>query len=500
MLFKSIRFRLAITYATILILSFIIFGMISYLSISSILLDNLDSSLRAEINWIKNNITPIDKKKRTKRNKTFVFTPQKQEPVKVKSRKLKKIDSTTLALVDTVETIEPDETWNKIYEHLLWNSKNNFIHISDPEGEEIYKSANLKNDSLYYTGEIELNRINFLWSSNLQSKSMRLAATKTDKMQILVGYPFEEISSILNELFSVLILIIPVSFLISIIAGWFLARKSLKPVDQIARTAREISSFNLSQRIPPNEIDDEIGRLITTFNEMIDRLQKSFEQTKQFSVNASHELRTPLTILRGEIEIALKSNKTPEEYVSTLNSLLDEVIRMSSIIDSLFTLTKSDAGQTDFHMEELSLDNLIMELYEDSEHLAKKKNITVLLNRLDEVKIKGDKLKLRQLFLNLIDNAIKYNIEMGKVEISLIKEGNSACVIISDSGIGIPKESVSKIFERFYRVDKARSREAGGSGLGLSIAKWIIDLHKGSIEVESDTGRGTTFTVKLPIA
>ncbi|HEY9186911.1 MAG TPA: ATP-binding protein [Bacteroidota bacterium] len=497
MFFKSIRFRLAITYATILILSFIIFGMISYLSISSILLDNLDSSLSTEINWIKNNITPIEKKKRVKQRKTFIFTPQK--PTKVKSRKLKKIDSTKLAIVDTVETIEPDETWNKIYEHLLWNSKNNFIFITDLNDEEIYRSANLKNDTLYFAGNIETDKINFLWSSNLRSKSMRLAATKTDKMKILVGYPFEEISDILNELFSVLILIIPISFVISIVTGWFLARKSLQPVDQITRTAREISSLNLSKRIPPNEIDDEIGRLITTFNEMIDRLQKSFEQTKQFSVSASHELRTPLTILRGEIEVALKSNKTPEEYVNTLKSLLDEVVRMSSIIDSLFNLTKSDAGQTDVHFEIINLDTLVMELYEDSEHLAKNKNISILLNKMDEVKIRGDKVKLRQLFLNLIDNAIKYNNEFGKVEISLYKENKTAIFVITDTGIGIPKESINKIFERFYRVDKARSRELGGSGLGLAIAKWIVDLHKGTIEVNSELGKGSTFIIKFPI-
>jgi len=497
MFFKSIRFRLAITYATILILSFIIFGMISYLSISSILLDNLDSSLSTEINWIKNNITPIEKKKRVKQRKTFIFTPQK--PTKVKSKKLKKIDSTKLAIVDTVETIEPDETWNKIYEHLLWNSKNNFIFITDLNDEEIYRSANLKNDTLYFAGNIETDKINFLWSSNLRSKSMRLAATKTDKMKILVGYPFEEISDILNELFSVLILIIPISFVISIVTGWFLARKSLQPVDQITRTAREISSLNLSKRIPPNEIDDEIGRLITTFNEMIDRLQKSFEQTKQFSVSASHELRTPLTILRGEIEVALKSNKTPEEYVNTLKSLLDEVVRMSSIIDSLFNLTKSDAGQTDVHFEIINLDTLVMELYEDSEHLAKNKNISILLNKMDEVKIRGDKVKLRQLFLNLIDNAIKYNNEFGKVEISLYKENKTAIFVITDIGIGIPKESINKIFERFYRVDKARSRELGGSGLGLAIAKWIVDLHKGTIEVNSELGKGSTFIIKFPI-
>jgi heavy metal sensor kinase len=462
------------------------------------MLNNLDSSLKIEIDWIKKNITPVDKKKRAKNNNMpFVFNQPKPQPKNVQKPKIQIIDSSQIAPKDTVETIEPDITWNKIFEHVLWNSKNNFIFITDTTGEMIYKSPNLENDSLYYFGELT-NEINFYWSSNSQNKSMRVAAAKTDKMKILIGYPFDEISSILNELFFVLVMIIPISFLVAIIIGWYLARRSLKPVDQIARTAREISSFNLNKRIPPNEIDDEIGRLITTFNEMIDRLQISFEQIKQFSGNASHELRTPLTILRGEIEVALKSNKTNEENINTLNSLLDEVIRMSSIIDSLFTLTKSDLGQVEFIPEEIQLDNLVMEIYEDSEHLTKKKNITVLLNRLDEAKILGDKIKLRQLFFNIIDNAIKYNHENGSVEITLTKEKNFANVAISDTGIGVPKESLSKIFERFYRVDKARSREAGGSGLGLSLAKWIVDLHKGSINVKSEHGKGATFTVRLP--
>ena len=498
MLFKSIRFKLAITYATILIFSFITFGTISYISISTIMLNNLDSSLKIEIDWIKKNITPVDKKKRSKNNNIhFVFTPPKPEPKNTKKPKVKITDSTQIAQKDTTETIEPNITWNKIFEHVLWNSKNNFILITDTTKETIYKSANMENDSIHYFSELT-NDISFYWSSNSKNKSMRVAAVKTDKMIIMIGYPFDEISSILNELFSVLLMIIPISFVISIIIGWYLARKSLKPVDQIARTAREISSLNLNKRIPPNEIDDELGRLITTFNEMIDRLQISFEQIKQFSANASHELRTPLTILRGEIEVALKNNKTKEDNINTLNSLLDEVIRMSLITDSLFTLTKSDMGQVELSTEKIQLDNLVMEVYEATEYLTKKKNITVLLNRLDEITILGDKIKLRQLFFNLIDNAIKYNHENGSVEITLTKENNLANVAISDTGIGVPKESLSKIFERFYRVDKARSREEGGSGLGLSLAKWIVDLHRGNINVNSEYGKGATFIVQLP--
>jgi heavy metal sensor kinase len=500
MFFKSIRFKLALWYTIILILSFIIFGIISYLSMSSILLSNLDSSLKTEVSWLKDNVDPQHNKKKSKKKKPFVFTPQKPvKKTKAKPKKLKKNEIVAPVQNDSTEVQEVDPAWSKVYEHLLLSSKNNFIYIIDKHDEEIYKSDNLKYDSLVYTGPLEENKIAFGWSSSMYSKSMRLAVLKTADIKISVGYPFEEVSSILNNLFSVLVLIVPASFIISIIGGVFLARKSLSPVAQITKTARDISISNLNQRIPYNEIEDETGRLVLTFNDMIERLQKSFEQTKQFSINASHELRTPLTILRGEIEIALKSEKTAEEYKALLNSSLDEIIRMSSIIDSLLTLTKSETGQTDLELVELQLDNLVMELYEDYEILAGKNHIHFILSRLDPARIMGDKVKLRQLFLNLIDNSIKYNKPEGTTDISLINEDGYAMVMVKDTGVGIPKDSLEKIFERFYRVDKARSREAGGSGLGLSIAKWIAELHHGEIKVDSVHGEGSKFIVKIPV-
>jgi heavy metal sensor kinase len=466
---------------------------------SSILLTNLDSSLKTEINWLKDNVDPLHNKKKSKKKKSFVFTPQTTTiKKKAKTGKTKKNESSLIPAVDTTVT-EIDPGLSKIYEHLLLSSKNNFIYITDAESEEIYKSDNLKNDSLSYTGAIEENKINLVWSSNIHSRSMRLAVLKTPEINILIGYPFEEISSILNNLFSFLIVIIPISFVISILGGVFLARKSLSPVAQITKIARDISITNLKQRIPYNQIEDEIGRLVLTFNDMIDRLEKSFEHTKQFSINASHELRTPLTILRGEIEITLKSDKTTNEYKDILKSSLDEIIRMSSIIDGLLTLTKSDTGQTDLLLEDIKLDDLVMELYEDYEIVAEKKGIHIFLNRLDEVKIKGDKVKLRQLILNLLDNSVKYNKDNGKVELSLIRENSYAFIKVKDTGLGIPQDSLNRIFERFYRVDKARSREAGGSGLGLSIAEWIAELHNGEIKVESQVGIGSTFTVQIPI-
>ncbi len=246
-------------------------------------------------------------------------------------------------------------------------------------------------------------------------------------------------------------------------------------------------------------MDDEIGRLIHTMNDMIGRLHSSFAQTRQFSSDASHELRTPLTIMRGEIELALRSEKTPLEYRETLSSTLEEIVRLKSIIDNLLTLGKADQGVYEMKLEEVHLDALIRDLFDDSELLAESKHINVELRKADPVTIVGDKGRLRQLFLNLVDNAIKYTPEGGHVSLSVERQNGSACVKIEDSGIGIPSDDLKKIFDRFYRVDKARSREMGGSGLGLSIAKWIAELHRGSITVDSEVNKGSRFTVTIPI-
>jgi signal transduction histidine kinase len=231
---------------------------------------------------------------------------------------------------------------------------------------------------------------------------------------------------------------------------------------------------------------------------MIHRLHQSFAQVRQFSADASHELRTPLTIIRGEIELALRSPKTPEEYRSVLESTLEEIMRLTSIIDNLLMLAKADQGTYHANFSEVDLKALVDELYEDSEVLAESKNIHVELRAGEPITIVGDRLRLRQLMLNLIDNAIKYTPDGGTVKLSLEGHNGSAVFAVQDTGIGIPLEEQEKIFNRFYRVDKARSRELGGTGLGLSIARWIAELHRGTIGVQSEPNKGSTFTVTLP--
>ena len=232
---------------------------------------------------------------------------------------------------------------------------------------------------------------------------------------------------------------------------------------------------------------------------MISRLSESFDQIRQFSIAASHELRTPLTIMRGEVELALRKEKDPAEYRRVLVSNLEELVRLSSIVESLLTMSKADFEQQEVQYEEVRMKDLLEELYEDCEIIAQKKQIGIELRRNEDVTIIGDRIRLRQLFLNLIDNAIKYTPEQGRVSVSSERRDGFVKVQVQDTGVGIPEAELAKIFDRFYRVDKARSREMGGSGLGLAIAKWVAELHRGHIEVTSEEGKGTTFTVFLPL-
>jgi heavy metal sensor kinase len=277
-----------------------------------------------------------------------------------------------------------------------------------------------------------------------------------------------------------------------------------------------ITSQNLNQRINPPKVKDEISRLVETLNEMISRLDRSFRQVKQFSTDASHELKTPLTILKGEVEVGLRKERAPHEYEQILKSNLEEINRMSQIVEDLLLLSKADSGEIRLNKEDMNLNEVLNEVVAHVNVLAQSKNLRIeTSNHHEEIHIFGDPLRIRELFLNLIENGIKYTEEGGSIHIlltkdTLVQDGKQSDraqgeqaefvkIIVSDTGIGIAKEDQERIFDRFFRVDKARSREQGGSGLGLSICKWIVKAHRGEIEVESELGKGSSFIVKLPI-
>jgi len=318
---------------------------------------------------------------------------------------------------------------------------------------------------------------------------------------VQVGSPLEGIEEALSQLLLILVVAVPLVLVVASLGGSFLANKALKPVDEITKTAKRIGSGDLSQRIHLEEfLDDEIGRLASTFNEMIGKLERSFLQIKRFTADASHELKTPLTVLKGEIEVGLKRDRAVEEYKRILSSCLEEVDHMSRIVDDLLTLARADMGALELRRERVDLGEVAEDVWRSLQRMAEEKGLKFSLARDGEVPVWGDRDRLRQLVVNLVDNALKYTPSGGEVVLKVGRQDALALLSVKDTGEGIPPEDQERVFERFYRVDKARSREKGGTGLGLSICKWIAEAHGGRIWLKSEIGRGSTFTVELPLS
>ncbi len=493
---RSIRVKLTLYYSLIVGATLFAFAAASYYYTEQNLLSSLDRSLYNEVVWLKNFIEPQARNVKLKKKR---ITPKQQAANEKKSptQPIRRSDEIEMVTTDSTD-IELDAIWNQIYEHTLLTPKKQIIQIRDRNNDILYKSGLGKEDIEFDDIPYNITKLVTIWNS--KGQPIRLAVSQDQYMKVYVAYPISEINEVLASLFSLFIYFIPVALIVSVLGGYFLASRSFKPVDEITRIARAITAHNLDRRIQHSGVDDELGRLVATFNEMIIRLQHSFSQIQQFSIDASHELRTPLTIMRGELELAVRAkHQTPKEYRQILSSALEETIRMTTIVENLLALTKEDLERSPTDFRDVWLRQIVEELHEDSELLAENKKITVKVGTMDDALIHGDPVRIRQLLLNLIDNAIKYTPEKGTVELSLTRENGNANVRVKDTGIGIPHEEQTKIFDRFYRIDKARSRDMGGSGLGLSISKWIAELHGGSISVESEIKKGSVFTVTLPL-
>ncbi len=294
----------------------------------------------------------------------------------------------------------------------------------------------------------------------------------------------------------ILLIGIPFGLLIALIAGWVIARGALRPIGRISRTMRAIGeSRDLSRRLNFVGPHDEVGRLADTFDGMMVRLEKAFETQKRFIADASHELRTPLTAIRGNADLMTRAPADERELC--LTAIRQESERMSRLVNDLLLLAEADIEEQSVHLQLIDLDDVIREVYHSSLVLSGDK-VTVVLEHADPVSVCADPDRIKQLLLNLLDNAVKFTPKGGTVSLSLRAERSVARIEVSDSGVGIPPEEQDAIFQRFYRVEEARSKR--GSGLGLAICSWIVSVHSGSIEVRSEPGKGSTFTVRLPIA
>jgi heavy metal sensor kinase len=300
------------------------------------------------------------------------------------------------------------------------------------------------------------------------------------------------------EMVTILGIGLPVTVLLVAFTGYLVAARALKPVDSMAQRAAQITAEQLNERLQIENPNDELGQLGTAFNATLARLEHSFDQLRRFTADASHELRTPLTAIQSVGEVSLRLSGDVNHYRDTIGSMLEETSRLTQLVDSLLTMARADAGRIQLHRVDVNLSDLADESVGLLEVLAEEKKQTIRVDGDRSIIVTADRTLLRQAIVNLLHNAVKYSPDGSEIQVRFRKTGSHAIVEVQDNGPGIPLEDRGRVFERFYRVDKSRTRVAGGAGLGLSIAQWAIAMHAGTIEVQCEPGPGSTFRICLP--
>ncbi len=330
--------------------------------------------------------------------------------------------------------------------------------------------------------------------------AFRAATAEGSPYLVEVGTSAEPVDRFAGRLLALLALGMPLVVAVAAAGGYLLARKALEPVERIAAKAELITQHNLSERLPVANTGDELERLSLSLNHMITRLDDAFGNSRRFVADASHELRTPLTVIQGELENLASDTHLPAELRDRIGSTLEEVERLGKIVQKLLALSHLDAGEAQSEWVKLDLSALVVATSEQMTLLAEDKNIKVSSDVENRVFVMGDQARLKQVVVNLLDNAVKYTLPGGSVHLRVYGSSGRGTIEITDTGIGIPPEAVPLVFERFYRVNRDRSSEDDGSGLGLAIVKSICVAHGGRVDVESAVGSGSRFLVTLPLA
>ncbi len=461
---RSTRFTLTFWYSLILLAAFGLFGTSVFLYIRHTEKAELEQHLIGEIDWISR-LVEMD------RMRFDFFAPF--EPLSMNVER-------------------------QIVSHYRSNPRNYVVLLTTLAGGILYESpggiTSLISAIALPPGETVVQSVHVA-----DGRTLRVASRRTDPFVVQVAYSESEANAVVQRLLSIFFLLVPVVLCVAVGAGWIMAGMVLRPVAQITRLANHISAEHLNQRIPERDVPDEFGLLITTINKMFERLQRSFDEIREFSHSVAHELRTPLTILKGESELALTRDFTHEEIQRLASTYLEETARMSRIVDDLLTLARADGGQIPIQHEPVTIVPLLEEIADDAVMLAAEKPLEVILATNQPAIVTGDAHRLRQLFRILISNAVQYTDPGGRITLSSSVSEANVKISVSDTGIGIPAEHLPRIFDRFYRVESARTRAKGGSGLGLAIARWVVSAHQGTIRVQSSPGNGSTFTVELPL-
>lgn len=324
------------------------------------------------------------------------------------------------------------------------------------------------------------------------------AADGSTSFLFRVGIPLDPADAARREFLHALLLLMPIGIAVAALAGWQMARRALRPMMNLAIAARKIDVQQLHERLPVRGIGDEVDDLAKAFNETLDRLENSIEQMRQFTASISHELRTPLTALRGEGEVALLRARSVEEYKRVLSSQLEEFDKLTHMINQLLVLARAEAGEIQWADQAVDLSALILSLTEQMEPVAAAKKLRLNSRVQTDVWVHGDANWIERSILNLLDNAIKFTDDGGAVDVTLNTQNSQAVLRVQDTGVGIPAAALPHIFDRFFRAEPSRSKSVEGVGLGLALAKWIVEKHRGHIEAQSQMGKGSSFTIRIP--
>ena len=491
MKFNSIRFKFGLFYTFILGVILIIYSAVLYITLYANLYDDFDTQLRSKTQKIINTIDSyLDILGHDEQS--FLYTLHCVMGLKGER--------------DQYTCIDPlDALWQRNYRTL--GLENDYIHFLNAEGVSIIQSPNvvppLHDLFLQENNRAQDSAITF---HNVRFKDQHLRVItqpysyKDAIYFIQVGTSLEPVDSLMMK--RLFYRLIPSPFIL--LLGFFLrgifVLRILKPVREITKTANEITHEDLNRKIETKHVDEEMRYLVDAFNNMIARLEKSFRYVSELSSHMAHELKTPLAIIRGEIEISLSERTYSEEDERVLDIVLEEIKSMLKIIDDLLLLTRLDYRPEMFHLTNINLAEFMRDMYERSTIMASEKNITVSFTSPPEpITIHGEELHLRRLFFNIIDNAIKFTDPQGSVSLTIQRRATHAVVAIADTGIGIAEKDLKCIFDKFYRIYTQDEESKPGSGLGLSIVQTIARVHHGTIDVKSTLGKGTTFTVTLPL-
>jgi two-component system OmpR family sensor kinase len=376
-----------------------------------------------------------------------------------------------------------------------------------PSGTLVVQSQELQLMGVQLSPETVRELANSQEYSDMQLRKERLRfhnglipGGNTNSYLVRVGIPLTPADDAQRGFLRSLLFLTPLGILLASLVGWEMARRALRPMRTLANAARQIDIEQLQERLPTRGAGDEVDEVAQAFNETLARLENSVGQMKQFTASISHELRTPLTALRGEAEIALLQARSVEEYKRVLASQLEEFDKLSHMVNQLLMLANAEAGEIQWTAQSVDLSELAASLVEQLEPVSAAKKVTLEAGTSEpRIYVRGDASWIERVILNLLDNAIKFTPEGGRVKVSLAVEAKEAKLLVEDNGIGIPPEALPHIFERFYRAEPSRSKQIEGVGLGLALARWIVEKHGGRITVESQPGKGSTFTIFLPL-